>query len=299
MSGDLEWKRDGRDWPHREASRFVEAAGVRFHVQQMGTGPALLLVHGTGASTHSYRAMMPLLAHHFTVIAPDLPGHGFTSKPSSELLSLPGMARGLDALLRALDVKPVLVAGHSAGAAILIRMALDGTIAPKGIVSLNGALVGFSGVARHVFGPLAKLLVLNPLVPRMFTWAAGGRASVARLIRDTGSTLDPEGIDLYARLMQSPKHVAGALAMMANWDLAKLERDMTKLHIPLLLIASGGDLAVPAEVSFRVRDRVPGAKVEYLRRLGHLAHEEQPSQMTEIIETWAGEVGALEIVPAS
>ena len=84
MSGldDLSWERDGRDWPNREASRFVEAGGLRWHVQQMGRGPVLLLLHGTGASTHSWRALLPLLAKSFTVVAPDLPGHGFTATPS-------------------------------------------------------------------------------------------------------------------------------------------------------------------------------------------------------------------------
>lgn len=77
----MNWDHDGRDWPNREHSRFVEAAGLRWHVQQMGRGPVLLLLHGTGASTHSWRALMPLLAAEFTVVAPDLPGHGFTSAP--------------------------------------------------------------------------------------------------------------------------------------------------------------------------------------------------------------------------
>ncbi|MFN5717015.1 MAG: alpha/beta fold hydrolase, partial [Bradyrhizobium sp.] len=77
MSG-LVWSRDGTDWPNRNASVFVEAAGIRWHVQRMGEGPSLLLIHGTGAATHSWRDMLPLLARHFSVVAPDLPGHGFT-----------------------------------------------------------------------------------------------------------------------------------------------------------------------------------------------------------------------------
>ena len=77
MSGPR-WEREGRDWPNRTYSRFVQAARLRWHVQLMGDGPALLLLHGTGAATHSWRALAPLLAERFTVVAPDLPGHGFT-----------------------------------------------------------------------------------------------------------------------------------------------------------------------------------------------------------------------------
>jgi magnesium chelatase accessory protein len=98
------WERDGRDWPNREASRFVEAGGLRWHVQRMGGGPVALLVHGTGAATHSWRDFAPLLARKgFAVVAPDLPGHGFTGTPAApEGLSLPGMADGLAALLATL-----------------------------------------------------------------------------------------------------------------------------------------------------------------------------------------------------
>ncbi len=118
----LDWARDGRDWPNRDASRFVDAGGLRWHVQVLGPAdadaPTLLLLHGTGAATHSWRALAPRLAHGFRVVAPDLPGHGFTSMPPADGLSLPGMAAAVGALLAALDASPALVVGHSAGAAV-------------------------------------------------------------------------------------------------------------------------------------------------------------------------------------
>ena len=73
------------------------------------------------------------------------------------------MGRALSDLLAALDASPALVVGHSAGAAVLIRMALDRLIHPAGIVALNGALTPFDGLAGRFFSPLAKLLALNPL----------------------------------------------------------------------------------------------------------------------------------------
>ena len=73
------WTHEGRDWPNATASRFVAAGGVKWHVQVMGQGPVALLLHGTGSATHSWRDLAPLLARDFTVVAPDLPGHGFTS----------------------------------------------------------------------------------------------------------------------------------------------------------------------------------------------------------------------------
>ena len=154
----LTFAREGADWPNREASAFVEARGLRWHVQTMGTGPDVLMVHGTGASTHSWEGLAPLLAQRFRLVAPDLPGHGFTQAKRTPDLSLPGMARALAALLGVLEFSPKMVIGHSAGAAILARLCLDGAISPKLFVSLNGAFIPFAGLGRFLFPSMAKLL---------------------------------------------------------------------------------------------------------------------------------------------
>jgi len=184
----LAFAREGVDWPNREASAFVEAGSFSWHVQRMGTGPGLLMLHGTGASTHSWEMLEPLLARRFQVVAPDLPGHGFTTAKKAPDLSLPGMARSVAALLTALEFQPEVVVGHSAGAAILARLCLDSTIAPKLLVSLNGAFLPFEGASRFLFPSMARLLFLNPLAPRLFAWSADN-SSVASLLRGTGSKI--------------------------------------------------------------------------------------------------------------
>jgi magnesium chelatase accessory protein len=284
---ELVWSRDGADWPNRDCSTFVEAAGIRWHVQRMGEGPSLLLVHGTGAATHSWRGLMPLLAPHFSVIAPDLPGHGFTQSPPSHRLSLPGMATDLGALLRKLETRPEIAAGHSAGAAILARMSLAGRIAPRLLVALNGAFMPFGGVAHHLFSPLAKLLVMNPLVPRVFAWQASHAGAVERLIANTGSTIDQDGIALYRKLVRNPAHVAAALSMMANWKLEPLLHDLPRLTTALVLVAAANDRSISPEVAQQVREILPKAVIERLPGLGHLAHEEQPQLIADLIEKYA------------
>lgn len=292
MSDRPVWAEDGRDWPNREASRFVEAGGITWHVQAMGQGPPLLLIHGTGAATHSWRDLAPLLAQHFSVWAPDLPGHGFTDPLPSGATTLPGMASAIASLLAVLGIKPTLTVGHSAGAAILIRMALDRQIAPRAIVSLNGALAPFGGMAGRIFSPLAKMLVLNPVLPRIFSWGAGS-ASVERLIRDTGSTLDARGRDLYGRLLRRPAHVAGALRMMAGWDLDALSHDLPSLGMPLILVVGSHDRAVSPEDARKVRAAVKGTEIVTLRGLGHLAHEERPDEVAAVVERIARQAGVL------
>lgn len=288
------WTRDGRDWPHREASRFIAADGLDWHVQEMGEGPVALLVHGTGAATHSWRGLAPLLAHHFTIVAPDLPGHGFTGAWRFRRPTLPRMAGALARLLETLGHgAPALAIGHSAGAAILARMALDRAIRPAGLVAVNGALLPFPGAAGLVFPSLAKLLFLNPVTPRLFAWRAGDRDAVERVIRNTGSDLDRQGIGLYARLFRRSGHVAGTLAMMANWDLEPTARALPALGLPLLLIAASGDTAIRPETSMEVERRVPGARLSLIRKAGHLVHEERPAEVAERVVAFAREIGAL------
>jgi magnesium chelatase accessory protein len=293
-SGDYPlWEREGLGWPNREASRFVRAGGIEWHVQMMGQGPALLLVHGTGAATHSWRDLAPLLAENFTVIAPDLPGHGFTEALLYPRMSLPGMAAALAALLIELKVKPELAVGHSAGAAILIRMGLDKMITPKGLVSLNGALLPMHGPAGRFFSPLAQIFALNPLVPWLFSRRSADISVVRKLLRGTGSELDEAGVEFYARLARRSGHSGSALTMMAKWDLETLAHSLPGLTSPLLLVVGEGDRSIAPSQAEQVRRLVKDARVERLPGLGHLAHEEAPVRVADLIRQFAAETGVL------
>ncbi len=283
MQSPLDWETEGYDWPHRESSRFITAGGLRWHVQVAGSGPALLLLHGTGAATHSWRGLLPLLARHFTVVAPDLPGHGFTAGRPVNGLSATAMGEALAALLEHLELQPHLLVGHSAGAAVAVRMCLDQRLRPKAIISLNGALLPPAGLSAVIFSPAAKLLAATGLAARLFSWGAGERSAVERLIRSTGSTLDAAGVDFYARLVRNPAHVAGVLDMMSNWDLDALGRDLAQLPTALLLVVAENDNTVAPDDARRVQGRLPQARILTLPGLGHLAHEERPDKVAAIV----------------
>jgi magnesium chelatase accessory protein len=282
---DPDWNTTGLDWPNRAASRFVRAGGLYWHVQVMGEGEPMLLVHGTGASTHSWRDLAPRLARRYRVIAPDLPGHGFTRCADPDRLSLPGMATAVAALLAALQVAPVWAVGHSAGAAILVRMVLDGTLRPRRVISLNGALLPLGGLRSPLFAPLARLFVSNPLVPRLFAWQASHPAAFARMMDQTGSQLDARGIELYRRLASRPAHVRAALEMMARWDVRPLERQLPQFPVPLTLVSGGRDGMIPPAHADDVRRLLPTAETVTCDDLGHLAHEEQPERIAALIES--------------
>ena len=290
-------------WPHRAASQWIQAGGLTWHVQifegqggaQAGDAPAgqgrdLVLLHGTGASAHSWRDIAPALAARLPtgarVIVPDLPGHAFTDRPGDEGLSLLGMARLLCALLHELQARPGVLIGHSAGAAVAARIALDEPQAladVKRLISLNGAWLPPAGQGRWFYAPLARLFALNPWVPHVFAFHASHRGALERLIASTGSRLDAAGIDLYARLVSDRRHVAAVLAMMVAWDLRSLLQDLPRLGPALHLVVTEGDRTVPLTASLEAARRQPRALLHRLPGLGHLAHEEAPGEILGLL----------------
>ncbi len=294
MRQGLDWSRDGQHWPHRTLSRFVPALGLTWHVQYAphpdAQAPTVLLLHGTGASTHSWRGLIPLLQPQFSVLALDLPGHGFSTMPETTQVaarcSMAGMAQGVAAVLQALGVVPSVVVGHSAGAAIACRMALDGLLAPERVWSINGALMPLDGWAGQFFSPLAKLLAKAPLVPELFAWRAAQADVLQKLLDGTGSHLDAQGQALYRQLIANPSHASAALAMMAHWDLHALWRDLPGLRTPLALVVGMNDRIVPPQAAQRValallHQATP--QVVQMQGLGHLAHEEQPGAIASLL----------------
>lgn len=279
-----DWEIAGQDWPNRTASRFITSSGFAWHVQVLGRGPVLLLLYGTGAASHSFRDLAPLLAADFTAVVPDLPGHGFTEMPRGAL-SLPAMAGWTAQLMRDLALVPAFAAGHSAGAAIALRMALDHGMPSRGVIGINAAIAPFPGMAAWLFPALARLLMLNPLVAPVVARRARRPGAVARLLAGTGSRIDAKGVAWYARLLGYQRHAGAALAMMAGWELGGLQRDLHRLTPHLTLIASDGDRAVPPRVSAEAAARLPRARLIRLPALGHLAHEEDPAALAALIRT--------------
>ncbi|KLI62822.1 alpha/beta fold hydrolase BchO [Aurantiacibacter marinus] len=294
MSAQLNWEREGRVWPHRDASRFVKAGGLDWHVQRMGNGPELLLLHGTGASCHSWSAMMPLLAKHFTLTVPDLPGHAFTSGRLRGGPSLANMSGAIAALLEELEVKPAICAAHSAGVAIALHHAHQ-TDAALPIVGFSPAIMPFPGLAAKLFPAMAKALFVNPFVPRIFAASTRIPGEAKRFLRRaTGSETSPENLACYEALLGNHRHCEGALAMMANWDLDSFSESLKDIANPVMLAHGRHDKAVPTGSVEAAAARLPSARLELLFDLGHLAHEEAPETAAQFIIDFAREQGVID-----
>lgn len=269
------------DWPYRDDSRYLQIGGVRWHYQQFGQGPDLLLVHGTGGSTHSWSHCIAELRQHFRVTAVDLPGHGFTLVPEEvdargDLYSLEGMARAVSGLLATLQVRPSTVAGHSAGVAVLLRMTLDGLIGPARIVGFNPALVPPPGLYVSLIAPVLGAFFESQIVADSGAWIARSTGLIQMMLGSTGTTLSAIDLARYEFLCARPQHVHAALAMMSRWDLPRIVRDAVSLRVPLELIAGEADRWVPYSALARSVSRIPMATIRAVNGAGHLLLEERP-----------------------
>ncbi|MEM8754477.1 MAG: alpha/beta fold hydrolase BchO, partial [Pseudomonadota bacterium] len=216
------------------------------------------------------------------VLAVDLPGHGFTRLGARLRSGLNAMAADLAALLKAEGFAPDLIAGHSAGAALAFRLALDGAAPRHGVVAINPALDDFPGLAGWLFPMMAKMLALNPLTAVAFSGLSSG-SGARKLIEGTGSRIDEAGMAQYRALIGDRAHVDGALQMMSQWSLRRLRREVPRLEVPARFIVAERDATVPPRVGEEAAALIPGATVDRWADLGHLAHEEAPGRFAAAI----------------
>ena len=270
-----------RDCPLSDHSRQILHRPHRWHVQEAGSGPMILLIHGAGGATQSFRHLFPILIQTHHVVAIDLPGQGFTQMGARQRCGLDHMTEDIASLCRAQGWNPAIILGHSAGGAIALRLWELG-LRPAEIVLINAALSNFKGVAGLLFPVMAKALAATPFSASIVT-ATSSRNTIRNLITGTGSTLDDAGIDLYYRLLGDRGHVDGTLSMMAQWSLDGLLSRLPQITTPVHLISGLNDRAVPPSVSRDAAARLPQARLTELAQLGHLAHEENAALIAALI----------------
>ncbi len=275
------------DWPLAEHSRFVRSRPHHWHLQDLGQGPTLLLIHGTGASTHSWRDLMPLLAETYRVVAIDLPGHGFTRLGSRMRSSLDCVSDDLAALCRVEGIDPCAIIGHSAGAAVALRCSAKlGRNAP--VIGINPALQPFHGLAGVMFPVAARMMAMAPGLVDMLARSMASSERVGQLLAGTGSKLTRDGTELYARLFRDKRHVEGALLMMAQWKLDGLRADLPKLDTRALFLTGSLDGMVPPIGAVEAASQMRNAEARSLDGFGHLVHEEAPEKVAAILTRWLG-----------
>ena len=279
---------NGQLWPYSEAGRYVEAGGVRWHLLRLGTGPQILLLHGSASSTHAWAGVSERLRDRFSLVIPDLPGHGHSSQLPEGRGGVDDLARALDELLRVEKVDPVLAVGHSAGAVLAIRAASRGWIRPHGLLGVNPALGSRdSFLPPVVAGPLTAA-ASSSLLARAGAGLFRGLPLAQILLRSTGSRITPEISRRYQQLLGDPGRVRGVIRLMADWVPDGAGSEAAGLGIPVRFLTGSEDRWVSPAV---VRAHASGIPVAEVPDRGHLLPEEDPAAVADAIEALGVDAG--------
>lgn len=263
-------------------SHLVEDPPLRWHVSRAGRGPVALLLHGAGASSHSFAALVPALAQRFTTIAVDLPGHARTRRQRAFEPSLTNVVARLRRLLDALGLQPELVIGHSVGAAIALQLAHQAGHPRPQVVALAPAFTPLRGFAGAVFRPMAAALRLS-IAPDLLAARLATTARIDNMLRALGTGLDADGVERYRALVAQPGHVQGVLDMMSRWDVAPLYESLPRIDVRTLVLAGEGDRAIPLADIRAASQRLANAELDVIAGVGHLVHEERPDLVARAI----------------
>ncbi|MCO6006143.1 alpha/beta fold hydrolase [Actinoallomurus purpureus] len=266
-------------------SRFADTPRFRFHYVRTGTGSPVVLIPGGGEWLCSYRELIPALAHRHTVYAFDPPGHGYT-----EVLD-PGFACTTDAMadavgvfLDAVGLPQAALVGHSWGGGWALRFAESH---PERVTRL--ALIGPTGL--DVKDTWDWRILEYPLIGELATRFLR-EADVARMLRKSFAHPDRVTTEKVRRTWDAARRPANRrlilrLQRRVRW--ADTERELSRIHAPVLLIWGAEDRYLPATLAGRFTRRLPQATVRILPGCGHSAHEDCPAQVNPALEEFIGE----------
>ena len=270
-------------------SRFVAVNGVRVHYKEQGAGPrAVLLLHGLGASTFTWQAVMPALAAHGRVIALDRPGFGLTSRPlPGEWTDLnPYSPEGQVALvlgvLDALAIERAVLVGNSAGGTLAAQIALAHPERVEALILVDAAI--YQGGGTPAF--LAPLLHtpqaehLGPLVGQAFI---NNLPQFIRSFWADPNRITPATVAGYQKPFQAENADRGFWQVLAASRSADLVPRLAQLTQPALVVTGAQDTTVPVEQSQQLARALPNAQYAALENCGHLPQEECPAALTAVL----------------
>jgi pimeloyl-ACP methyl ester carboxylesterase len=259
--------------------------GLRLHVAEAGTGPALLLVHGLTASHAVWEPTIHAFADRWHVIAPDLPGHGESAKPDAPY-TVDFFAGMLRTLARELDVAEAVLAGSSLGGRVALELAAWYPAFTRALV-LAAPAVGYSLAMRSVGQALQAVTgprVLRATLERYFQQNFHDRARIGQVTRRR---------ILEERLAASDfPDFARAVARSLGGVLRAEPQPLERVTQPVLVVWGRNDRLVPLHRSQGLLERLPYARLEVLDRCGHLPMLEQPTAFNRVVAEFLSAVHA-------
>lgn len=282
------------DRKYRPAGRFIEVAGARLHVVEIGprdaSGPPIVLIHGATSNLGTMRVPLgDLLAKNHRVIMIDRPGHGWSTRDDLKNSSPAMQAKMIDEVLGQLGVEKAIFVVHSLAGAMGALMALDYPQRVGGLVMLAGVAYPWPGgvglyndvVTTPVIGPLLAYTITLPLGLLL---AEPGTRSVFLPQTMPDAYMEQSAIPLVLR----PR------AFLANaWDLVTLKEAVIaqaprygEIKAPVVVITGDTDATVlPVIHSKHFAETVPGAKLIVLPGVGHMVQNAAPDLVVTEIES--------------
>ena len=272
------------DWPNRQISRSVQVGGLHWHVQISGKGPLILLLHGTGSSTHSWADLTPLLNPEAQILNVDLPGHAFTQGASVEDLKLEEIASNLIGLIAELKLPwPTMVVGHSAGAPLALAFAVQAKVKPQIIIGFNPSLIPPPPSYTQFFGPMLGPVTKSATLASILAKIAPMSGMTERLLDSTNTNLPETNRNYYRRLFASPDHVRGAMNFMASANISQVLSASSNLPSKLIWVIGESDQWVP-EIGLQKIIQQYFAKSTVIHwQGGHIMHEVETEKSADLI----------------
>jgi pimeloyl-ACP methyl ester carboxylesterase len=283
--GDVEWEKNRAAVFHADYSRFIEVDGVRVHYQEVGdpNAPPMFLIHGFAASNLVWsKVFLELAATGFRVIAPDLPGYGYSGKPRHLDYTINSQAKMVFSLVSQLGINRAVLVGSSYGAAIAATMALDHPALVEKLV-LVGAVTN-NRPTRY----LLMRLFSSPIIGDILSPLVVGSRRLLRLrmkrVYDKHSwVLDERRVDARHLPLATRGAHRAIIRTVRRWDAERVSRDAHQLKQPTLLLWGDTDREVPLRDGERLHEEIPHSRLVVFRECGHLPQEEYPEAFTKVV----------------
>jgi pimeloyl-ACP methyl ester carboxylesterase len=267
---------------------YVVIHGHRRAYVKVGSGPALLLLHGMGCDHTTWSPVIRRLARRYTVIAPDLLGHGLSDKPRADY-SVGGYANGMRDLLTVLGIDKVTVVGHSLGGGVAMQFAYQFPertermvlVAPGGLgpevtpIIRAVTLPGFRAAMGVVTLPGLRQLTLSTLRGLSRSTVPGARdldeiACIVDGLKDPGQR----------RALQ---HVVRACVDLKGQIITMVDRAYLTQEMPMCVIWGTHDRVIPSHHADHVKRIAETAHVSMVGNAGHFPHKDQPDQFVKTL----------------
>ncbi len=264
-------------FPHGAHSRFADIDGVRIHYQEKGNGIPLVLIHGFTSSTYSWKDVFEPLSRNFRVIAVDLKGFGFSSKPDGDY-SRRAQAVLLLRFLENLKIERAWLCGNSMGGEVALNASL---LSPERVAGL--ILIDSNGVQVAGSGSLAPKYLLIPVVGRVLTALS---LTSDKLVRQgleksfyDDTKITDERVANYYRPLQTRGGQLAALRARTQAGLFPVETELSKIAVPTLIIWGAQDALIPLEAGTKMNKVIKDSKLVIFDNCGHLPQEEMPERV--------------------